>query len=438
MDHFRYQDGQLYCEDVNVDELAAQIGTPFYLYSKATFEDHYDRFFNAFRELNPLVCYSIKNCGNIHVIDLLVSRGAGIDVVTGGELYRALKGGADASKVVFAGVGKSSSEIRQALEVGVGWLNVESEEECDSIRAIAADVGCTARVALRVNPDVYDAKTHKECATGKADSKFGVDIGRAVQFFETYGNDPHLDLKGIHIHLGSPIHTSAPYVEAITKVLNLVEELAAAGHRIEMLDIGGGYAAHYDGREEARTWDHYASDIVPLLRGFVEQGGQFVIEPGRAISANAGVLISRVQYVKVGVNKRFAILDTGMGHLIRPVLYGAYHFIWPTSVSAEYVPKNRSLDPGVHGLETYDVVGPICEPSDYLARDRALPPVHRGDLLCVFTAGAYGMTMASQYNAIPRPKEVLVESRSAKVIRRGESYDDLIEPELEAHEIDLP
>jgi diaminopimelate decarboxylase len=437
MDHFSYQNGQLYCENVNVNDLAMKVDTPFFLYSKATFKDHFARFSNAFRELNPLVCYSIKNCGNIHLINLLVQCGSGIDVVSGGELFRALKGGVDPAKVVFAGVGKTSAEIRQAFEAKVGWLNVESEEEFENARAIAAEMQCEAKVALRINPNVYDPETHDKCATGKKDSKFGVDIARAKHFFETYSNDPFLKLRGLHIHMGSPIYTSEPYIKGITKILSLIEELEKVGHKIEMIDIGGGFIAHYDGQEKVLNWDEYASDIVPLLQPFVAGGGQVILEPGRSISANAGVLISRVLYKKVGVEKKFVILDTGMGHFIRPSFYDAYHFIWPTKVSREFVPKNRRSDLGVYGLETYDIVGPYCESSDYLAHDRNIPLVHQGDLMCIYTTGAYSMSMSSQYNGRPRPPEVLVDIQTAEIIRKRENYEDLINCELETNKIDL-
>ncbi len=438
MDHFKYRSGQLFCEDVNINELAKQTGTPFYLYSQATFIEHFNRFSSAFQELNPLICYSIKNCANINIINLLVQNGAGMDVVSGGELFRALEGGADAAKIVYAGVGKTTKEIRSALEAKIGWLNIESANEFENIRKIAAEMKCKTKAALRVNPNVYDKKTHSKCATGKSATKFGVDISQAKQFFKTYGNDPWLKLAGIHIHLGSPIFTSEPYVKAINKVLALIAELKAEGYDIELIDLGGGYVCHYDGKEEIQTWDDYAFAIVPLLKAFVEKGGQIILEPGRSISANAGVLITQVQYTKQGGHKKFVIVDTGMSHLIRPTLYEAYHFIWPTKVSLQWIPEHRQVEPNLNDLETVDIVGPICEASDYLARDRKIPPVQRGDLLCVFTAGAYCMTMASQYNSVPRPPEVLVHGNKAKLIRGRESYNDLIALERETEVIAIP
>jgi len=432
LDSFMYRNGRLYCEEVAVNALAEQVGTPFYLYSANTLQRHYRALAQAFAELQPHICYSIKNCSNINIIGLLAQCGAGIDVVSGGELYRALQAGVAAEKIVFAGVAKSSEELREALEAGVGWINIESEEEFLNARAIAAQLKRTARVALRINPNVHDTRTPDKCATGKKDSKFGVDISHARNFFRTYGRDEFLQLKGVHVHLGSPIYISEPYETAIRVILSLVADVEAAGWAsIEMVDLGGGFIAHYDsGQQGIHHWDQYAASIVPLMQPFVQRGGQVILEPGRSISANAGVLISQVQYTKQGVDKKFVMLDTGMNHFIRPMLYDAYHFIWPTVVAPGFEPATRNPKQGMAGLQLYDVVGPICESSDYLARDRELPPLQRGDLLCIYTAGAYCMAMASQYNSRPRPPEVLVDGHSATLIRRRESYRDLIELEL--------
>jgi diaminopimelate decarboxylase len=425
MDHFEFRNGQLYCEDVNVDALAARVGTPLYLYSKRTLEEHYARFSATFRGIRPQICYSIKNCGNIHLVKVLLDQGAGIDVVSGGELSRALEAGADPATIVFAGVGKTSKEIQQAFEAGVGWLNIESEAEFENARAIAAALKHRAKVAVRINPHVFDPETHQNCATGKVDSKFGVDIATVNDFFRTYGNDPWLQIRGLHIHLGSPIFSADTYADGIKRILALLPALGRAGHRIEMIDIGGGYVAHYD-RREPSGWDHYAEAITPLLKDFVKAGGQVIMEPGRSIAANAGVLLARVQYIKHAATKKYIVVDAGMTHLMRPAMYDAYHFIWPTSVHAHLVPPDRKPDPRLEGLEKFDVVGAVCESSDHLGRDRFLPPVKRGDLIAVFSAGSYGMAMASQYNAIPRPPEVLVDAANATIIRRRETYDDLV------------
>ncbi len=434
MDWFNYRDGQLYCEDVQIDALVQKVGSPVYIYSRKTLEHHYDRIAQAFAPLDPIICYAMKTCGNIHLCKLLADRGAGMDVVSGGELIRAQLAGAPMSKVAYAGVGKTDAEIRQAIDAKIGWFNIESEAEFENIASIARQMGAQANGALRVNPDVYDAKTHAKTATGKKETKFGVDIERAKRFFERYGHDRNLRLNTIHLHIGSPIYSAEPYVRAITKALELIAELGKQGYKITALDIGGGFAADYESGMSPGAAG-YAKDIVPLLMPFKQAGGRILMEPVRFIAANAGALVTRVQYIKMGGKKKFVIVDTGMHHLVRPALYDSIHFIWPTRVAAMHEPKRRALEMDMPGLETCDVVGPICESADFLAKDRLLPPVARGDLLCVFTAGAYGMAMASQYNAQPRPPEVLVDGAKATLIRHRETYDDLVAHERKAETI---
>ena len=431
MDAFEYREGQLWCEGVNLDELASQVGTPAYVYSRRTFEEHYGRLAQAFAELNPLICYSIKSCGNIHICKLLAQRGAGMDVVSGGELFRAQHAGVAMNKLVYAGVGKSDAEIRQALKAEIGWFNIESEAEFENIASIAKQMGASAHGALRVNPDV-DPHTHEKTTTGKKESKFGVDLERAYRFFERYGRDEYLKLNAIHLHIGSPVYTTQPYVEAITHALDLINRLRADGYTVSALDIGGGFGADYE-TGQSPSYADYAAAIVPLLREFHEGGGRVILEPGRSIAANAGVLLTRVQYIKTGGTKKFVIIDSGMHHLVRPTLYDSFHFIWPTKVAPMHEPPDgiRREQMGLPGLDVCDVVGPICESGDYLAKARALPPVAQGDLLCVFSAGAYGMVMASQYNSYPRPAEVLVDGDTSSVIRRRETYEDLIAAETE-------
>lgn len=428
MDDFQYKNGQLHCEQVNLDELANRFGTPLYVYSRRTFEDHYDRIAQAFAALDPVICYSIKSCGNVHLCKLLAERGAGMDVVSGGELHRARLAKAEMGKVVYAGVGKTDAEIRQAIEAGIGYFNIESEAEFKNIASIAKAMNARARAALRVNPDV-DPKTHVKTTTGKKETKFGVDIERARRFFETFGKDSNLELCAIHLHIGSPVLTVDPYVQAIEKALGLIKDLKQSGHAVSVLDIGGGFGANYQSDQSPVAAD-YAAKIVPLLLPFKQAGGQIILEPGRTIAANAGMLLTRVQYVKMGGSKKFIIVDTGMHHLIRPAMYDAFHFLWPTNVAPNHEPTQRKAEMDLPGLEKADVVGPICESSDYLAKDRMLPPMARGDLLAVYTAGAYGMVMASNYNAMPRPAEVLVSGAKATLIRRRETYDDLVGPEL--------
>ncbi|MCE9589960.1 MAG: diaminopimelate decarboxylase [Planctomycetes bacterium] len=431
MDCFQYRNGQLFCEDVNLDDLASRVGTPAYVYSRRTLQEHYDRLAKAFAALKPIICYSIKSCGNVHICKLLGERGAGMDVVSGGELFRAKLAGVPMGKVVYAGVGKTDAEIRAAIEAKIGWFNIESEAEFENIAAIAKQMGATANAALRVNPDVYDAKTHAKTSTGKKETKFGVDIERARRFFEHYGRDKHLKLNAIHLHIGSPIYSADPYVQAITKALELIDELRNQGHTISALDIGGGFAADYESGASPDA-ANYAEAIVPLLEKFHKEGGTIILEPGRTIAANSGILLSRVQYIKMGGKKKFVIVDTGMHHLVRPTLYDSFHFIWPTKVSPMHTPTGRSKEMNLPGLELCDVVGPICESGDFLAKERPLPPVARGDLVAIFTAGAYGMVMASNYNAMPRPPEVLIDGGKAIVIRRRETYDDLVQQEREA------
>jgi len=325
-------------------------------------------------------------------------------------------------------VGKTDAEIRQALEAGIGYFNIESEAEFKNIASIAKAMNARARAALRVNPDV-DPKTHVKTTTGKKETKFGVDIERARRFFETFGRDANLELCAIHLHIGSPVLTVEPYVQAIEKALGLIKDLKQAGYTVSMLDIGGGVGANYQSDQSPVAAD-YAAKIVPLLLPFKQAGGKIILEPGRTIAANAGMLLTRVQYVKMGGSKKFIIVDTGMHHLIRPAMYDAFHFLWPTNVAPNHEPTQRKAEMDLPGLEKADVVGPICESSDYLAKDRMLPPMARGDLLAVYTAGAYGMVMASNYNAMPRPAEVLVSGAKATLIRRRETYDDLVGPEL--------
>lgn len=444
MDHFQYHDGELYCEAVPVAKIAAEYGTPVYVYSKATFVEHYHRVARAFAPLHPIICYSIKSCGNLNLLKLLQAAGSGFDVTSGGELYRALQAGGDPAKIVFAGVGKTDREINEALDAGegkgIGWFNIESEEEFWNLDRLAGLKGVTARGALRVNPDIENkAGTHVKTFTGKKETKFGVDIDRAGAFYRQAARAKHAKLNALHLHIGSPIKLTQPYVEAITKALALMDELASEGIVIDTLDIGGGFAAFYEGNE-APPAAAYAEAIVPLLQARVAKGLKVILEPGRSISCNSAILLTQVQYTKVGGTKKFVIVDAAMNDLIRPTLYEAYHFIWPTSVGSESVdkgdtgdsrvPANRLSTLRVKGDEMVDVVGPICESGDYLAKDRYLPGLQRGDLLAVFSAGAYGMAMASNYNARPRAAEILVDGETCHVIRRRETYQDLVNPEL--------
>ncbi len=421
MDSFAYRDGELFCEDVAVDAIAAQTGTPVYVYSAQTLLDHYRKVESAFADLSPTICFSIKSLANLSVLKLLAVAGSGFDVVSGGEVARAKAIGADMSKVVFAGVGKSDAELREALAAGVGVFNVESEAEFENLSRIAAAEGATPRAALRVNPDVYDPKTHTYTTTGKKETKFGVDIDRAVRFFQTYAADANVRLDGIHIHLGSPIYSAEPYVQAIGKTLELIDRLAEMDCPVRLVDLGGGFAADY---EPGRSPDAmaYAEAIVPMLAG---RGLEVVLEPGRSIAANAGILLTRIQYVKTGGDRTFLIADAAMTDLLRPTLYQAEHFMWPAQLPSGSQAPSRQINDDVPDGQLVDVVGGVCETGDFLARGRMLPAMRRGQLLAVFSAGAYGFVMSSQYNSRPRSPEVLVERDTWRVVRPRESYADL-------------
>jgi len=420
MDLFQYVNGRLFAEGVAVEDIAAQVGTPAYIYSKATFLDHLSKIQAAYADLDTTVCYSVKACGNINILRILADAGCGFDIVSGGELFRARAAGADTSKIVYAGTGKTDAEILDALNAPIGYFNIESEEELENLIRLAKQTGRRAKAALRVNPDV-DPGTHRHITTGTRETKFGVDIERAQRVFAMYGPNGAVDLCAIHVHLGSGGKTIAPYVEAVRRILPLIGALRAAGHAIEALDLGGGYGADYES-DTVPTAADYAAGIVPLLK---DKHLKLILEPGKAIIANAGILLARTLYTKTGGEKRFVIVDAGMNDLIRPSLYEAFHFIWPAAVESDFVTARRSKDLTMPGLRTVDVVGPICEGADFFAKDRPLPPVKRGDLIAVFTAGAYGFTMASNYNARPLPAEVLVDGDTFSIIRRRQTYEDL-------------
>jgi len=427
MDLFQYRQGRLWCEDVAVADLARRFGTPLYVYSAGTLRRHYRRLAEAFAPLEPLLCYSVKVCSNTHILRLLRDEGSGFDLVSGGELYRVLEAGGNPGRCCFAGVAKTDAEIRFALEQGLRLFNVESEEELANLARLAAETGRRARAALRVNPDV-DPMTHRYITTGKKETKFGVDLDRAERVVRAFRASPaagHVALDAVHCHIGSQITTVDPYVQAVTKVLGLVDRLRAAGAPVAALDIGGGFGAEYEGGE-ALDASAFARALVPLL---ASRGLEIIMEPGRFIAGNAGILVTEVQYVKAGGDRKFLLCDSGMHHLIRPALYGSYHHVWPVEPGEDFMPAQRVRDEAFAGTETVDVVGPICESTDFFAKDRHLPPAARGDLLAVFSAGAYGMAMASEYNSFPRPAEVLVEGAEARLIRRRGTYADLVAPE---------
>ena len=422
MDFFNYRNGELFCEDVPASKIAAEIGTPAYVYSKATLLHHYRQVADAFSPLKAMVCFSIKSCGNINLCRVLANEGCGFDVTSGGELFRAMQAGGDPKKIIYAGVGKTDQEITDAINVGIAAFNLESEAEIENIDRVAAAMGKTAVGALRVNPDV-DPKTHIKTTTGKKETKFGVDIERAERVFEQYRNLRNLRIAGIHIHIGSPVYEIEPYVTAVKKIVALIDRLAERGHKIEWFDLGGGYAVNYERPDQALPVTEHAKALIPLLQG---KPYRIALEPGRYIAGNAGILLTRVLYRKMGGEKKFVIVDAGMNDLIRPTLYESYHHLWPAQPDAANVPRERSTEVQPHDGEVVDVVGPICESGDYLAKNRLLPKTKRGDLLAVFTAGAYGFAMSSNYNNRPRAPEVLVDGSEYKIIRRRETLEDLV------------
>jgi diaminopimelate decarboxylase len=429
MDGFAFVDGHLHAERVPMSSIAARAGTPTFVYSAATLRDHVRKLRAAFEPIDPLPCFSVKSCPNLSVLRTVAAEGCGMDVVSRGELRRALAAGVEPARIAYAGVGKTHESLEEAIQAGVGCLNVESAEELELVARVCADLRRPASLALRVNPDV-DAGTHRHTTTGTKATKFGVSVERAEELFERLRDHSFARLEGLHLHIGSPVLDTGRYAAAIDVALALIDRLRTRGHPIRTLDLGGGFGADYE-TGQSPSPQAYADAIVPRVLRLRDQGVRFLLEPGRFIAANAGVLLLRVVRVKREAGKTFVICDAGMNALLRPSHYDAFHFIWPVAPRDGLVPARRASDPGLPGLAPCDVVGPLCETGDYLALDRALPPLREGDLLATFTAGAYGMSMASRYNAQPLPAEVLVDGDRATLARRRESLDDLL-----AHETD--
>jgi diaminopimelate decarboxylase len=426
MDHFHYHDRVLYCEQVPVPSLAQTYGTPLYVYSKSTLLHHLGQLRRAFAAVETLVCYSLKTNPNLGICRLMAEAGAGFDVTSGGELYRALAAGGVGDRIVFAGAGKTDEELRYGLESGVLLFNVESEEEFFALADVARRLGKTARAALRVNPDL-PPKTHIKTDTSVKGTKFGLDIDTVLEFAQNVAQNAFVKVVGLHMHLGSPILKTDPYRKGIEKGVALIEQLRQQGHPIEYLNMGGGFGIHYR-KQEALPADAFAEVIVPGVRA---ARCKLILEPGRFIVGNAGVLVSRVIYTKDSGGKHFIIQDAAMNDLIRPTLYDSFHRIWPVEPALGVPAPPEDYEGGIPGTLLTDVVGPVCESGDFLAKDRRLPPVRRGDLLATFSAGAYGMAMSSNYNGRPRAAEVLVDGTSHHLIRRRETFADLVRPELE-------
>lgn len=427
MDHFHYRDRTLFCEEVPVPVLAEKYGTPLWVYSKNTLLHHFNQLRRAFAAADPLICYSVKTNGNVNLCKIMAEAGSGFDVTSGGELFRALKAGGTGPKIVFAGVGKTDEELRYGLDSGVLMFNVESEAELGALSEVARKAGKVAMVALRVNPSL-PPKTHAKTDTSVKGTKFGLDIDSVLEFAQSVVGNKHVKIAGLHMHLGSPILDAKPYREGIEKGLVLIERLRAQGHPIEYLNMGGGFGIHYR-KQEALPADAFAEVIVP---GVKAAKCKLVLEPGRFIVGNAGILVSRVIYTKESGGKHFIIQDAAMNDLIRPTLYDSFHRIWPVQPASGVPCPPDDYEADIPGTSKNDVVGPVCESGDFLAKDRRLPPMQRGDLLATFSAGAYGMAMSSNYNSRPRAAEVLVEGGHHRLIRRRETYEDLIRPEVEA------
>ena len=413
MHHFAYADGRLHAEAVDLGRLAEQVGTPFYCYSTATLVRHYEVFAAAFADMSALVCYAVKANSNQAVLRTLARLGAGMDVVSGGELLRALRAGVPAERITFSGVGKTADEMALALEAGIHCFNVESEPELRALSAVAAARGAVARIAVRLNPDV-DARTHHKISTGSAETKFGIPMSRATAVYAEAAALPGVAVAGVDMHIGSQITDLQPFEQAFARLARCVAELRGAGHSIGHVDLGGGLGIPYAAGADPASY-HPARYAAVVRRHLGALECQLVFEPGRLIVGNAGVLVTRVLYVKSGAEKTFVVVDAAMNDLIRPTLYDAHHDIVPV----------RQPSAGTPTL-TADVVGPVCETGDYLALDRAMPQPVAGDLLAVLSAGAYGAVQAGTYNTRRLVPEVLVDGAAHAVVRPRPSYDELI------------
>lgn len=412
MHHFEYRDGILHAEDVAIPEIAAATGTPFYCYSSATLERHYRVFSEAFRGQPARVCYAVKANSNLAVIATLARLGAGADVVSEGELRRAVAAGVPPRKIVFSGVGKTDSEIVFALETGIDQFNVESEPELERLSELASARNITARIAIRVNPDV-DAKTHEKISTGKAENKFGISWQRAPAVYARAAELPGIEATGIDVHIGSQLTDLAPFEVAFRRVADMVETLRTQGRDITRIDLGGGLGIPYRGDNDVPPHpDEYAAMVK---RSIGHLGCELTFEPGRLIAGNAGILVSRVIYEKTGDDRSFLIIDAAMNDLIRPTLYDAYHEIRPVMQAAETAEQ-----------VIYDVVGPVCETGDFMAKGRVLPRLKAGDLIAIMSAGAYGAVQASEYNTRPLVPEVLVQVDRFAQVRARPSYDAIL------------
>ncbi|MHB9073413.1 MAG: diaminopimelate decarboxylase [Desulfobaccales bacterium] len=407
MHHFNYQAGELFCENVPVRQIAEAVGTPFYVYSAATLTQHFQVFNTAFAAFPHIICFAVKANANLAILRLFARLGAGADIVSGGELYRASQAGMDPGKIVYSGVGKKPEEIKAALKAGILLFNLESSQELEEVNRIAGRLKLKARVALRINPNI-DAKTHPYISTGLKKNKFGIDIDRAVEDYRRAQELPHLKVVGVACHIGSQITQVTPFVDALERVKELIVRLRTLGIQIRYLDLGGGLGIQY--HHEVPPHPHeYGQELLEHLKGL---DCTLILEPGRVLVGNAGILVTKVLYTKATESKHFIIVDAGMNDLCRPSLYGSYHGLWPVM---------EAIRPQVKA----SIVGPICESGDFLAKDRLMPAFAPGEMLAVLSAGAYGFSMSSNYNARPRVPEILVQDRDFYVIRKRETYRQL-------------
>lgn len=415
MHYFSYVNGELYCEGISLRRLADEVGTPAYIYSKATLERHFKAFDEAFLDVDHLVCFSVKANSNLSILRLFAKLGAGFDIVSGGELFRAMKAGADPAKIVYSGVGKTRDEMRTALKTGILMFAIESFQELEELNRQAGNLNLKAPIALRVNPDV-DPKTHPYISTGMKQHKFGIDIAEALEGYKKASSLSNIEVVGVTCHIGSQLTEISPFIDSFRRLKGLVEKLRNDGHCISYVSLGGGLGITYKDESPPHPKE-YARALIKEAEGL---NAKLIFEPGRVIVGNSGILLTRVLYTKETADKRFIIVDGGMNDLIRPSLYKAYHEILKITES------EKSL------RVVADVVGPICESGDFFARERELPEFKPGDLMAVMSAGAYGFSMASNYNSRPRPPEVLVHGDEYTIVRRRETYEDIV-----AHEFPL-
>ena len=412
MHHFQYENNELYCEEVPVLEIARDVGTPFYLYSHATLRQHFKAFDGAFHGIRHLTCFSMKSNSSLAILRLFAQQGGGVDIVSGGELYRALKAGVDPQKIVYSGVGKRIEDLEYALKSNILLFNVESSQEISRLNEVAGRLGKKAPVAIRVNPDI-DPRTHPYISTGLKENKFGIDISEALEEYTRAATLGHLSISGVSCHIGSQLTQVSPFVDSLRLLQELIERLGEAGIGITYLDLGGGLGITYD-KEEPPHPKEYAAALKEEL-GMEDM--ILILEPGRVIMGNAGILVTKVLYTKTAHEKEFIIVDAAMNDLIRPSLYGSYHGIQPVKMGG--AKKVRA-----------DIVGPICETGDFFARDREVESFEPGELMAIMSSGAYGFSMASNYNSRPRVAEVMVRGDQHYVIRARETYDDLIRGEV--------